>query len=198
VRPRVLVPVLAVLAILAVAVIAIVASDPGTEVVDFGATPPEDAPPQAGDEALDVHDVADAEAPPADADLAPADWPATAAWIRREADAGRPVLVNLFASWCIPCKREMPMLMEAAADEPGFAFLGVATNDTQRDARELVDELGISFPTLFDTQGDDVGYAFAARGMPTTVVFDPDGRMVGRVVGELTPRSLADLLDSAR
>jgi cytochrome c biogenesis protein CcmG, thiol:disulfide interchange protein DsbE len=199
VRPRVLVPVLAVLAVLAVAVVAIATSDPASEVVDFGATPPDDAPRQPGDGALDVFDVAAAaEVPPLDADLAPADWPATAAWIRREVEAGRPVLVNLFASWCIPCKREMPMLLDAAADEPEFAFLGVATNDTQRDARGLVDELEITFPTLFDTHGDDVGYAFAARGMPTTVVFDREGRMTGRVVGELTSRSLADLLDTAR
>jgi thiol-disulfide isomerase/thioredoxin len=70
------------------------------------------------------------EVPPPDADLAPADWPATAAWIRREVEAGRPVLMNLFASWCIPCKREMPMLLAAADAEPDIAFLGVATNDT--------------------------------------------------------------------
>lgn len=196
---RVLVPVLAVVAVLAVAVGAIVLADGGGEVVDFGAPPPEGAPAQPGDVGLDVFEVAvPDEVPPPDADLAPADWPATAAWIRREVEDGRPVLVNLFASWCVPCKREMPMLLEAADAEPGFAFLGVATNDTAADARGMVEELDITFPTLLDRGGDDVGYEFAARGMPTTVVFDRDGRMVGRVVGELTPRSLADLLDAAR
>jgi cytochrome c biogenesis protein CcmG, thiol:disulfide interchange protein DsbE len=199
VRARVVVPVLAVVVVLAVAAVAILTATAEPEVVDFGAAPPGDAPEQPGDRGLDVYDVAaPGEVPPPDADLAPADWPATAAWIRREVDDGRPVLVNLFASWCIPCKREMPMLLEAAETETGFAFLGVATNDTQADARGLVEELDITIPTLFDTHGDDVAFAFAARGMPTTVVFDREGRLVGRAVGELTPRSLADLLDAAR
>jgi cytochrome c biogenesis protein CcmG, thiol:disulfide interchange protein DsbE len=199
VRARVVVPVVAVVVVLTVAVVAILTTSAGPEVVDFGAAAPEGAPEQPGDRGLDVHDVADAaEVPPRDADLAPADWPATAAWIRREVEDGRPVLVNLFASWCIPCKREMPMLLEAAETETSFAFLGVATNDTQADARGLVEELDITIPTLFDTRGDDVAFAFAARGMPTTVAFDREGQLVGRVVGELTPRSLADLLDAAR
>jgi thiol-disulfide isomerase/thioredoxin len=197
---RVVVPTLVVLTVLVVAVGAIVTADTSPEVVDFGAPPPEEAAELPADQGLDVFEVPapEGEPPPADAELAPADWPATAAWIRREVDEGRPVLVNLFASWCIPCKREMPMLIAAADAEPEFAFLGVATNDTEADARELVEELEITFPTLLDTMGDDVGFAFAARGMPTTVVFDRDGRLVGRVVGELTSRSLAELLDQAR
>jgi cytochrome c biogenesis protein CcmG/thiol:disulfide interchange protein DsbE len=200
VSARVLVPTAAVLAVLVVAAVAILTAGPGGgEVVDFGVPPPEDAPAQPGDRGVDVHDVRPTvDAPPRDADLAEADWPATAAWIRREVDEGRPVIVNLFASWCVPCKREMPMLMQAAADEPELAFLGVATNDTASDARELVDELAIDFPTLLDTRGDDVGFAVAARGMPTTVAFDRDGRLVARVVGELTPRSLEELLASVR
>jgi thiol-disulfide isomerase/thioredoxin len=200
VSARVVVPTLVVLTIVAVAFVAILRADPGGEVVDFGAPPPEDAPAQPGDGGLDVHDVEAprGELPPPDADLAPADWPATAAWIRREVDAGRPVLMNLFASWCIPCKREMPMLLAAADAEPDIAFLGVATNDTTADARALVEELDITIPTLFDELGDDVGFAVAARGMPTTVVFDRDGQLVGRVVGELTDRSLQQLLDTVR
>jgi cytochrome c biogenesis protein CcmG, thiol:disulfide interchange protein DsbE len=200
VRARVVLPTLLVLTVLVVAVGAILTADTGPEVVDFGAAPPEDAPAQPGDQGLDVFDVPapDDDVPPPDAVLARADWPATAAWIRREVEAGRPVLVNLFASWCTPCKREMPMLLQAAEDEPEFAFLGVATNDTEADAQGMVDELGIDIPTLLDDGGDDVGYAFAARGMPTTVVFDRDGQLVGRVVGELTPRSLGELLDQAR
>jgi cytochrome c biogenesis protein CcmG, thiol:disulfide interchange protein DsbE len=198
-RARVVVPVLAVLTILAVAAVAIVTADTGSEVVDFGAAPPPGAPEQPGDQGLDVFDVPSAdEVPPRDAVLVEADWPATAAWIRREVEDDRPVLVNLFASWCVPCKREMPMLLQAAEDEPGFAFLGVATNDTTADAQQMVEDLDITIPTLLDAQGDDVAFAFASRGMPTTVVFDRDGKMVGRVVGELTPRSLRELLDTGR
>jgi thiol-disulfide isomerase/thioredoxin len=199
VRARVVLPVLALLSVLTIAAGALLTADRDPQVVDFGAAPPEGAPEQPADSGLDVHEVAvPDEVPPADAVLAEADWPATAAWVRREVEAGRPVLVNLFASWCIPCKREMPMLLQTAEDEPGFAFLGVATNDTPRDAQAMVDELDITIPTLFDSGGDEVAFAFASRGMPTTVVFDREGTMTGRVVGELTPRSLAELLDTAR
>lgn len=168
------------------------------EVVDFGAQPPADGPSVPADRGLDVHDVEPpASIPPPDADLAEAGWPEAAAWIAREAAADRPVLVNIFASWCAPCRREMPMLLEAADANPDIAFLGVDHVDRYEDGRAFVDDLGITFPTLFDINGD-VAFAVGGRGMPTTVVFDRDGRLAGRVVGELTETSLERLLDEVR
>ena len=90
------------------------------------------------------------------------------------------------------------MLNEAAADHPDIAFLGVATNDALEDARAAVDRFGIAFPALRDAEFDQVAFQVGARAMPTTVVFDTDGTMVGRVVGEVNARSLADLLDTVR
>jgi thiol-disulfide isomerase/thioredoxin len=169
-------------------------SDP--EVADFGAPPPDGAPAPAG--AIDVHDVAaPAEPTPPDADLHPGGWEAAADWIAREADAGRPTLVNIFASWCGPCEREMPMLLEAAADNPDIAFLGIDHLDRLEDGREFVDRLGVDFPTIHDLDGD-VAAAVGARGMPTTVGFDADGVLVARAVGELTEGSLERLLDELR
>lgn len=184
--------VLVVLALLAVG-----CSD-GPEVVDFGIAPAEDAPRVPADGGLDVHDVEAPESvPPRDADLAEAGWPETAAWIAREAEADRPVLVNIFASWCGPCRREMPLLLDAADANPEITFLGVDHVDRFEDGRAFVDELGITFPTLYDINGD-VAFAVGGRGMPTTVVFDAQGRLAGRVIGELTEASLEQLLDAVR
>jgi thiol-disulfide isomerase/thioredoxin len=170
------------------------ASDP--EVADFGAPPPDGAPAPAG--AVDVGEVAaPAEPTPADADLHPGGWEAAADWIAREADAGRPTLVNIFASWCGPCEREMPMLIAAADANPDIAFLGIDHLDRLEDGREFVDRLGVSFPTIHDLDGD-VAAAVGARGMPTTVGFDADGVLVARAVGELTEGSLEALLDELR
>jgi cytochrome c biogenesis protein CcmG, thiol:disulfide interchange protein DsbE len=167
------------------------------EVADFGASPPEGSPAATAGEGS-VHDVAaPAEVPPPDADLFPGGWEEAAAWIAREADAGRPALVNIFASWCGPCEREMPMLIEAADANPDIAFLGIDHLDRLEDGREFVDRLGVSFPTIHDLDGD-VAAAVGARGMPTTVIFDADGVLVGRAVGELTENSLEQLLDEVR
>jgi thiol-disulfide isomerase/thioredoxin len=179
-----------------VAAVVLLAGCGGPEVADFGAPPPEGAP--AASATGSVHDAAaPAEVPPPDADLFPGGWEEAAAWIARETDAGRPVLVNIFASWCGPCEREMPMLIAAADANPEIAFLGIDHLDRLEDGRAFVDQLGVSFPTIHDLDGD-VAAAVGARGMPTTVVFDTDGVLVGRAVGELTESSLEQLLDEIR
>jgi cytochrome c biogenesis protein CcmG, thiol:disulfide interchange protein DsbE len=181
-----------------IAAVVLAGCSSGAEVVDFGAPPPDDAPSVPADGGLDATAVdAPAEVPPPDADLFPGGWEEAAAWIVREAEAGRPTLVNIFASWCGPCEREMPMLIDAADATPEVAFLGIDHLDRLEDGRAFVDELGIPFATIHDIDGD-VAFAVGARGMPTTVVFDTDGRLAGRVVGELTEASLAQLLDEVR
>lgn len=170
-------------------------TDSGSAVADFGAEPDDDAPELPADDGLDVHDApAPGEVPPTDAELVDGGWPEAAAFVAREAAEGRPTVVNIFASWCRPCEREMPMLLATADERPEVAFLGIDHQDRREDAEAFVADLGIDIPTIFDPEGD-VAYTVGARGMPTTVAFDADGRLVGRVVGELTEQSLAQLLD---
>lgn len=188
-------------AVLAAIFVALVVSLTGcgsSEVVDFGIAPPADGPAVPADSGLDVHDADPPEAvPPRDADLVSGGWPEAAAWIAREAAEDRPVLVNIFASWCGPCAREMPLLLEAADANPDIAFLGIDHVDRYEDGRAFVEEHGVSFATLHDLDGD-VAFAVGGRGMPTTVVFDAEGRLAGRVIGELTETSLEQLLDEVR
>lgn len=147
----------------------------------------------ATDGGLDVHAVEDATAPPPDAELADAGWPEAAAWIEREVDAGRPVVVNIFASWCTPCRRELPLLIEAADANPDIAFLGVDHQDLREQGTRFVDEQEIDFPTLYDPAGD-IAVAVGARGMPTTAFFDASGRLVRTHTGELNRQLLDDAL----
>jgi len=166
----------------------------GDEVVDFGAVPGSAAPSRPADLGLDARESAGT--PPApDARLESGGWPEAAAFIVREADRGRPTLVNIFASWCGPCRAEMPLLLAAHREHPEVAFLGIDHLDRREDGEAFIDEFGIDFATIHDLDGD-VAVAVGSRGMPTTVVFDTDARLVARVIGELTPRTLAELLDA--
>lgn len=107
---------------------------------------------------------------------------------------GRPVVVNLWASTCAPCVREMPALEsvhQAAGDE--VAFVGVAVNDRVDDALELAERTGVTYPLVADADGSffvDAG----ATLLPTTLVLDQDGAVVRRLVGEITADELVDVL----
>lgn len=106
---------------------------------------------------------------------------------------GRPVLLNLWASWCIPCRNEMPFLDAAVARNPEIFFLGVAVNDSPRNAESFVEEIGVSYPIGLDTDGFVVD-AYPAPAMPVTYVIDRDGSLRGRFFGELNTERLAELL----
>jgi cytochrome c biogenesis protein CcmG/thiol:disulfide interchange protein DsbE len=97
---------------------------------------------------------------------------------------GTPVVVNLWASWCEPCKREMPMLSRAAADHPDVQFLGVDTLDSREGAEAFIAEYSVPFPSLFDPDGA-IRTELGSFGLPVTVFFDAEGNEVAKVDGEL-------------
>lgn len=166
-------------------------------VVDFGNVPGPDAPPLPADAGLRVDGVDIALAPPLGSELTDGGWVQASAFIARSAGTGRPTIVNLFASWCAPCEREMPLLNRVADREVGMDFLGIAHMDARRDAERFVAEQRVAFTTILDLDGD-VAAAVGGRGLPVTVAFDHDGVMVGRVFGELTEESLESLLRLVR
>ena len=106
---------------------------------------------------------------------------------------GTPVVVNLWASWCEPCEREMPMLSQAASDHPGVQFLGVDTLDSREGAEAFIAEYSVPFPSLFDPDGsirNDLG----SFGLPVTAFFDAGGNQVDKVDGELSRSALDENL----
>jgi thiol-disulfide isomerase/thioredoxin len=149
-------------------------------------------------DALHVDGVAEPDSvPPRDAELVDGGWPEAAAWIRRENADGRPVLVNILASWCGPCREELPVLLDAYEANPDIAFLGIDHLDRREDAEAFLEEMTVTFPTLFDINGD-VAAAVEARGMPTTLIFDAEGELVAHHSGLVTASQLEDLLDRVR
>ncbi len=99
---------------------------------------------------------------------------------------GQVVLVNLWASWCPPCRIEMPAIEAAYQEykERGFVVLGVNTTDqdSEQDAAAFVQQVGVTFPILLDRSGE-VSRAYLLRGLPTSYFIDGDGIIRAIVVG---------------
>ena len=110
---------------------------------------------------------------------------------------GRPTVVNLWASWCAPCVREMPLL-QRTADRAGAAarFVGVDIEDQHASAASLLEATGVRYDQYADPRGD-VRSAVRAVGLPVTLVFDAKGREVARRLGEIKGSWLEDALRQA-
>lgn len=91
---------------------------------------------------------------------------------------GEVVLINFWASWCGPCRQEMPLLSELHEQyrDLGFTVLGVNVEQDTRKARDLLEETPVSFPVLFDTNST-VSRNYDVAAMPSTVLIDRDGRV---------------------
>lgn len=98
---------------------------------------------------------------------------------------GRPVIVNFFAAWCEPCRRELPALEQAARRHRGSVeVVGIDVADSRSRAVDLLDEAGVTFPAGYDP-ARDVADRYRVSGMPTTVFVGADGRVLGTVRGPL-------------
>jgi cytochrome c biogenesis protein CcmG, thiol:disulfide interchange protein DsbE len=110
---------------------------------------------------------------------------------------GQPVVVNIWASWCAPCRTEMPLLQDAADTYAGEAvILGVASKDDPREAKRFLDDLGLTYPNVFDTTGE-IRVALGLTAYPTTYVFGADGTLRARVNGGISEQRLAGLIEDA-
>lgn len=89
---------------------------------------------------------------------------------------GRPVVLNFWATWCAPCRLEMPELERARAEfgESGPAVLTVNQGESAEQVDAFFDEVGLTLPALLDSKGD-VGAAYGAFFLPMTVIVDSDG-----------------------
>jgi DsbE subfamily thiol:disulfide oxidoreductase len=109
---------------------------------------------------------------------------------------GNVLVINVWADWCAPCRREQPQLVRLADryEDEGVRFLGINYQDDRDAARAWIEEFGVPYPSLFDPSGRsaaDLGFP----ALPDTYVVDRGGTIRWVVYGETDERELAGLID---
>lgn len=105
---------------------------------------------------------------------------------------GKPMVVNLWASWCPPCRREMPVLEKAQSEFPGVGIVLINQGESAQLARAFLDSAGLALNDVLLDPASASMQAMNSRGLPTTLFFDAEGRLVDSHLGEITMASLKD------
>ena len=115
------------------------------------------------------------------------------------ATPGKVMVLNVWASWCSPCRAEAPALEELSLAHPEVQFLGVLTRDSLVAARAFVERFGITYPSLTD---DALLLKFHGQltpnAIPTTLIIDAEGNVAARISGEVTYSALEDLINRVK
>lgn len=115
--------------------------------------------------------------------------------VASQSRAGRAYVVNLFASWCTPCRAEHPLLMQL--EERGVEIVGVAYKDEREDAQRFITTLGNPYAEIGMDPNGRLGLELGVIGMPETFVIGPDGEIRAVHRGPLTERDVREIVEPA-
>lgn len=107
--------------------------------------------------------------------------------------AGKPALVNVWASWCGPCREEHPILMQLAKD-PRFSLVGINYKDAPDNARRFLGQYGLPYKAVGVDPNGRAAIEWGVYGVPETFVLSKDGIIVHKFVGPLTPEAVSGTL----
>lgn len=112
---------------------------------------------------------------------------------------GMPVVLNVWASWCIPCREEAPRLQRGweSARRQGVLFLGLNQQDTRNDARTFIREFGLDYPNVRDPT-KETSRRWGVTGIPETFFITAEGNVVSHVIGTISAEQLAEGVAAAR
>ncbi len=113
--------------------------------------------------------------------------------------AGKVVVVNFFASWCLPCKQENPALVRVYERYRGsdVVIVGILYQDSLDSGRAYVRDMGVVWPTVVDDAGR-VALSYGVFGIPETFFIGPDGIIAGRHIGPIDEATLARGIEAIR
>ncbi|MGW8465592.1 prolipoprotein diacylglyceryl transferase family protein [Pseudomonas sp. CLCA07] len=109
---------------------------------------------------------------------------------------GGPLVINLWATWCPPCRREMPVLENAQQQRPDLTFLFVNQAESMQSVATFLETQGLSLTNVLFDGGGRLGQAVGSMALPTTLFYSNDGRLLGSHLGELSQASLARALEN--
>lgn len=107
-------------------------------------------------------------------------------------------VLNNWASWCEPCRAEVPVLVDAASkSRAGVQFVGLNVSDEQKAAEDFVKQTHMSYPSIVDSDGALLATipGVPAKSLPSTVFIDRQGRIAARVIGEVSSTDLRSIID---
>lgn len=102
---------------------------------------------------------------------------------------GKPLIVNFWASWCGPCKSEMPHFEKAYAENPDVAFMMINIDEIKTNGEKYVESQGFTFPVYYDTTGE-AAEKYGIMYIPMTFLIDKNGELVGHVDGSMSKEDL--------
>ncbi|ALS34744.1 hypothetical protein PTRA_b0227 [Pseudoalteromonas translucida KMM 520] len=103
---------------------------------------------------------------------------------------GKPVVINFWASWCPPCRKEMPVLQAAQKNNPNIAFVFVNQGEDLFTVQKFINAEQLDLQNVFFDQNSNVSRESGAAGLPTTLFYSSDGKLVTSHMGELSHASL--------
>lgn len=98
---------------------------------------------------------------------------------------GKPLVVNFWASWCVPCRQESPLFAKVSNTPSNVQFLGILYNDQPSEAEKFSREYGLTYPTLLDP-GSKTAILYGIGQVPVTYIIDPQGNVVYHKLGPVT------------
>lgn len=107
---------------------------------------------------------------------------------------GQPVLLNFWATWCGPCRLEMPEIVNVAATNPDLVVLAINVQESMEQIQPFAEEFQMTLPVVRDTDGE-LRNLYEVRGMPTTVFIDRQGRIFTIWTGMLTNKLLQEIIE---
>lgn len=111
---------------------------------------------------------------------------------------GKPMVINLWATWCPPCRREMPVLQDAQLRHPDVHFVFVNQGEAAEVVRQYLQSNGLDLKNALLDPQLNVGKETGARAMPTTLFFDAQGKLIDRRLGEVSKPSLEQRIETLR
>lgn len=109
---------------------------------------------------------------------------------------GKPMVINLWATWCPPCRREMPVLQAAQRDNPHILFVFANQGEGQHQVEQYLQQQNLELDNLLFDSGARLGQSVSSLSLPTTLFYDADGTLQNTHLGELSTASLRHAMRS--